>query len=645
MPAPLDLLRLSIPRARSSSLSNPRFPPISGTVVVGAGPAGLATAHELAERGLPAVVLERDDMVGGIARTVEYEGYRFDLGGHRFFTKSAEIQRLWERTLGEDFLVRPRLSRIHYRNRFFHYPLRPLDALTKLGVVESARVLASYARARMVPHPEERTFEQWVVNRFGRRLFEIFFETYTEKVWGIPCSEISADWAAQRIKNLDLASAVKNALFDGSGDRKGRSDEVVTTLIDRFHYPRLGPGMMWETWRDRVEGEGIQTTLESEVVRLHHRGSRVHAVDVLHGSGSEERVAGDHFVSTMPLRDLVRGMRPAAPPAVRAAAERLGYRDFLIVVLIADVEDLFPDNWIYIHSPDVRVGRIQNFKNWSPEMVPDPTTTSLGLEYFVERGGELWSAADEELLTLGAAEASMLGLLDPSRVVDGTVVRLPDAYPVYDAASRAAVAEIRSWLGGFENLYTIGRNGQHRYNNQDHSMLTGLFAARTIAGSPRPIWDVNVEAAYHEEVEAPRDEEAAEAAEPESDRLTPRRARRASVEEVLRDAFARYDPLALGAAVGSTAGATLFLATAWALIAYGPQYAVPPLTLLGHYLFGYTVSWGGAMVGTVEAVAGGFGIGWLLAVAINTLIGWRETVLRRELEALGTMDPLTLEEG
>ncbi len=615
------------------------------TVIVGAGPAGLAAARELAVRDHSAVVFERDRLVGGIARTVEYEGYRFDLGGHRFFTKVEEVQRLWEETLGDEFMVRPRLSRIHYQNRFFQYPLRPLDALTGLGAVESTRIMASYAKARLFPNPDERSFEEWVVNRFGRRLYEIFFETYTEKVWGIPCSEISSDWAAQRIRNLDLSSAVKNAMFGGRG---GRGD-TVASLIDRFHYPRLGPGMMWERWRDQVADEGVETVLGAEVVRLHHRGGRVHAVDVHHRSGREERISAAHAVSTMPLRDLVRAMTPDPPASIREAGERLRYRDFLIVVLIADAPDLFPDNWIYIHSPDVRVGRIQNFKNWSAAMVPDPSRTSLGLEYFVQRDGDLWNAPDDELIRLGTEETARLGLLDPDRVIDGTVVRVPDAYPVYDPASRAAVAEIRAWLSGFSNLYPIGRNGQHRYNNQDHSMVTGLYAARTISGTPRPIWDVNVESAYHEEVTA----EEADGFEVDrgvrsgaggGDRLVPRRADRSSVEEVLRAAFARYDPLALGAAVGAVAGLGLFLATAFSLLFTSARGAGPPLTLLGNYLFGYTATWEGAFVGLAEAALGGFAFGWLVAAAINLLIGWEETLLRRELEALTTLDPLSTED-
>lgn len=611
-------------RPTSAPADPPARLPADTTVVAGAGPAGLAAAHGLAEAGLPVVVFERDRAVGGIARTVEHRGYRFDLGGHRFFTKVAEIQRLWDDTLGADFLLRPRLSRIHYRGRFFHYPLRPLDALAGLGVMESTRVLGSYARAQLFPNHEEATFEQWVVNRFGRRLFEIFFETYTEKVWGIPCREISADWAAQRIRNLDLLTAVRNALL-GGGVRDG---EIVTSLIDRFHYPRLGPGMMWERWRDRLADREVQTVLEAEVIRLHHERGRVMAVDVRH-SDREERVAAAHVVSTMPLRDLVRALEPAPPPEVRAAAARLRYRDFLIVVLIARAAELFPDNWIYVHSPEVRVGRVQNFKNWSPAMVPDPDTTSLGLEYFVSREEDLWQAGDEELVRFGAVEAARLGIVRPEQVEDGVVVRVPDAYPVYDREAHAAVATIRAYLAGLSNLYPIGRNGQHRYNNQDHSMLTGLHAAQTIAGTPRPIWDVNVEPYYHED------------ARPASDRATPALVERSSIEAILRAAFARYDPLALAGAIGAVAGLVLFLVTALALMTRGPGDEVPLLSLLGNYVVGYTISWRGAALGSAEAAVGGFTFGAALAAAINLLVGWEESMLRRKLEAAGTLDPLT----
>ncbi|HYO47018.1 MAG TPA: NAD(P)/FAD-dependent oxidoreductase [Gemmatimonadota bacterium] len=590
------------------------------TVVIGAGPAGLAAAHELSILGRDATVLEQDDQVGGIARTVVYRGYRFDIGGHRFFTKARAIQQLWEEVMGDDFLVRPRLSRIHYNDHFFHYPLKPVEALIGLGPLEALRILASYVRARTFPIEDERTFEEWVVNRFGRRLFEIFFQTYTEKVWGRPCSEIGAEWAAQRIKNLDLVTAVRNALLGARGD-----GEVVTTLIDRFHYPRLGPGMLWERWSERLAERGVEIRMQAEVTRLLHRDGRVVAVEARRSDGTTDRVEGEHFISTMSVRELIRALSPSPPAEVAEAAERLEYRDFLTVVLIVDVEELFPDNWIYIHSPDVRVGRIQNFKNWSPDMVPDASMTSLGLEYFVHEGDDLWSLPDPELIDLGARETARLGLVAEGTVRDGTVVRVRKAYPVYDGGYREALATIRGWLASLENLQLVGRNGQHRYNNQDHSMLTGILAARNVAGEDHDIWSVNVDEEYHEAAAA-------------SDRLTPATARERSLEEVLAAAFARYDPLALGAAVGVVFGVGLFLATTIALLAE-PGDPGRVLSLFGQYLLGYEVSWVGAGIGLLGAGIGGFAFGWLLARAINGLIGWQELLLRRQIVAR-TLDPL-----
>jgi protoporphyrinogen oxidase len=592
------------------------------TVVIGAGPAGLAAAHELTVRGKSALVLEKGDQVGGIARTVVYRGYRFDIGGHRFFTRAAGIQELWEEVMGDDFLVRPRLSRIHYNDRFFHYPLKPVEALIGLGPIEALRILVSYLRARAFPIEDERSFEEWVVNRFGRRLFEIFFQTYTEKVWGRPCSEIGAEWAAQRIKNLDLVAAVRNALVGNRGD-----GQIVTTLIDRFHYPRLGPGMLWERWTERLGERGVEVRLGAEVKRLHHAGGRVVFAETQGPDGTTSRMTGRHFISTMPVRELVHALTPAPPMEVIEAADRLQYRDFLTVVLIVDVEELFPDNWIYIHSPDVRVGRIQNFKNWSPEMVPDPSTTSLGLEYFVHEGDDLWSMPDEELIALGARESARLGLVDETRVRDGAVMRVQKAYPVYDGHYVEALATIRGWLSSLGNLQLAGRNGQHRYNNQDHSMLTGILAARNIDGERHDIWSVNVEEEYHEGSGAPA-----------SDRLTPAAARGRTLEDVLAAAFARYDARALGAAVGLVLGAGLFLATAIAILR-GSGGAGSMLALIGQYLLGYEVSWAGAGVGLVGAGLGGFLFGWLLARAINGLIGWEELLLRRQIMAR-TVDPL-----
>jgi protoporphyrinogen oxidase len=466
-------------------------------IIAGGGPAGLTAAYELSKHGKPCVVLEADPrMVGGISRTDQYKGFRFDIGGHRFFSKSAEINRVWREILGDELLTRDRLSRIYYDRKFFHYPLKPLDALWKLGFLKSCRIVASYLRARLMPIRPERTYEDWVVNRFGRELFETFFKSYTEKVWGTPTNTISPDWAAQRIQNLNLIRAVTSALFAGRRSRKG---EVIKTLIDKFEYPRLGPGQMWEVARDRVRGQGGAVQNGRRVVRVEHDGTVVTAFVTTDAEGRLTRYEGRHFLSTLPIRELIRSMDPPPPADVIRAAESLKYRDFLTIVLIVDRAETFPDNWIYIHEPGVKVGRIQNFKNWSPFLVPDPSKTSLGLEYFCFEGDDLWSRPDADLVELGRREIETIGLARGSEVIDGCVVRMPKAYPVYDDDYQAHLAVIRGWLKTLPNLELAGRNGMHKYNNQDHSMMTALLAARNILGlGSFDTWKVNTDAEYHE---------------------------------------------------------------------------------------------------------------------------------------------------
>jgi protoporphyrinogen oxidase len=589
-------------------------------VVIGAGPAGLTAAWELAKHGRTSIVFEQDPDVGGLSRTCRYRGYRFDIGGHRFFTKVPYVQSLWRELLGPELLERPRLSRIHYRGRFFTYPLRPVEALLGLGPLEAVRIGASYLRARLAPSREERSFEQWVSNRFGRRLFEIFFETYTEKVWGIPCHELSADWAAQRIKNLDLAAAVRNALLGSVGHR----GPVPTTLIERFHYPRLGPGQMWEACAERLERVGTRVVLGARIERLRHHGGRVERVVVRDASGAHSELEAAHVLCSMPVRDLVRALDPVPPREVVEAAERLRYRDFLTVALVVDRAELFPDQWIYVHSAEVRVGRIQNYKNWSPDMVPDPGRTALGLEYFVHEGDELWSMPDAELVALAARECAALGVARPEEIVDGAVVRVTKAYPVYDGGYQDSIATIRRFLEGLGNLQLIGRNGQHRYNNQDHSMLTGVYAARNVLGDRYDVWDVNVEADYHEEGRV-------------VDREVPTRVAW-SAERAIREAFGRYQPVALGAALGIVAGVGLFLATA-VLLLRGGEPSGPNLSLLASYLLGYQVSWPGAFVGLAEAGVGGFASGWVVARLVNALVAAEGRRLVARIEAMYAMDP------
>ena len=468
--------------------------------IIGGGPAGLTAAYEFQKHseGHHVVVFEESDQVGGIARTETYKGYRFDIGGHRFFTKVKPVEALWREVLPEEFLLRPRLSRIFYRGKYFDYPLKIFNALFNMGIYESARIMLSYLKWKVYPHTEEENFEQWVTNRFGGRLFWHFFKSYTEKVWGMPCTELQADWAAQRIKNLSLRKAVLNALT-------GQND--TTSLIDKFDYPRLGPGMMWEAFRDRVEAQGGEVRMLSSITRIFHDDDSVTGFEVTTTGDSPEKYTfeADQFISSMPIAALVLAMDPPAPPAIQAAARKLKYRDFLIVTLILEGRDLFPDNWVYIHSPEVEVGRIQNFRSWSEHMVPDPNRTSIGMEYFCNIDDELWKRDNKELIEQASRELEWLGLAKASAVVDGTVIRQPKAYPVYDGDYREALDMIRGWLAGFSNLQVVGRNGMHRYNNQDHSMLTAMLAVKNVLGASNDLWSVNVEKEYHEDIEAAPD--------------------------------------------------------------------------------------------------------------------------------------------
>jgi protoporphyrinogen oxidase len=442
------------------------------TLVLGAGPAGLTAGYLLGKAGRDVVVLEAEGQVGGLAKTVEIDGYRFDLGGHRFFTKSIEVETLWHQILGEEFLLRPRMSRIFWNGRYLDYPLRGPDVVRKLGPIELTRCVASYLRAAARRNKRDESLEDWVSNRFGRRLFELFFKSYNEKVWGVPASEIRAEWAAQRNKG-----------------------NKVKSLISEFNYPRFGPGQMWDAMTAAIEDQGGDVRLESPVTRLEIVGGRVTEVD----AGGATFADPDAVISSLPLREVVRMTTPAAPPEVVDAANGLRYRDFLTVALVVDGEDLFPDNWIYIHEPAVRVGRIQNYRSWSPWMVPDPDKACVGLEYFCFAGDDLWTMSDDDLVELAAKELEQLGLAPRSKVERGFATRVPKAYPIYDADYASRVAVIRGWLEGIENLQQVGRNGLHRYNNSDHSMLTAMRAVDNLVdGMEHDIWAVNADSVYHE---------------------------------------------------------------------------------------------------------------------------------------------------
>jgi protoporphyrinogen oxidase len=461
-------------------------------VIIGAGPAGLTAAYLLAKQGTPVVVLEGSDTVGGISQTATYKGYRFDIGGHRFFTKIAPVEALWNEILGPEIISVPRLSRISYNGTFFDYPLKAMNALRGLGVWNAFLCTMSYLQAHFRPSPVEENLEQWVTNRFGKRLYSIFFKTYTEKVWGIPCTEIRAEWAAQRIQGLSLARAILSAASLNKRSTK------IKTLINEFRYPRLGPGQMWEAARDRIIEWGGEVRMRHEVERIELRNGRVSAV-VARTPAGERRIEAAHVISTMPIRTLVKTFDPAPPTPIRAAGDGLKYRDFLTVALMVDRENLFPDNWIYVHTPGVKVGRIQNFNNWSRAMVPDAGRTCLGLEYFCFEGDGLWTSADADLVALATRELGQLGLAAGANVVDGTVVRMRKAYPVYDAEYRGHLDTVRTFIDRIENLQTVGRNGMHKYNNQDHSMLTAMMAVANMRGASHDIWSVNTDYEYHEE--------------------------------------------------------------------------------------------------------------------------------------------------
>ena len=469
--------------------------------IIGAGPAGLTAAYLLSKAKTPVVVLEGDaQYVGGISKTVSCRGYHFDIGGHRFFSKSQEVEDLWSELLPDDMLVRPRSSRILYRGRFFSYPLKAFEALRKLGVFESLRCMLSYGLARLRPVKNPRSFEDWVTNQFGSRLFNIFFKTYTEKVWGMSCRDISADWAAQRIKGLSLMTAVLAALFPKRKPRAGAA--VVKTLIDSFRYPRLGPGMMWDACAARVKALGGIVEMGRLVTKCQYdEPTRRWTVTSSDAAGRVQTTEAAHLISSTPMRQLVKMLEPAVSEAAQEAADRLKYRDFITVVLMLKDREVFTDNWIYVHDPTVQVGRIQNFKSWSPEMVPDPSMACYGLEYFCFEHTGLWNLSDEQLQDLAKVEIVTLGLAHAEDIVDASVVRQRKAYPVYDETYATDVEVIRSELEArFPTLHLVGRNGMHKYNNQDHSMMTAMLCAKNIIAGERrfDLWCVNEDAEYHE---------------------------------------------------------------------------------------------------------------------------------------------------
>ncbi len=469
--------------------------------IIGAGPAGLTAAYLLGKAGYSVTVIEKDPVyVGGISRTVEHQGFRFDIGGHRFFSKSQPVVDLWNEILPDDFIERPRMSRIYYEGKFYSYPLRAFEALGNLGIWRSTLCMASYAKAKLRPNPNVRSFEDWVVNQFGHKLYSIFFKTYTEKVWGMPCDTMSADWAAQRIKGLSLGGAVLDGLKRSLGLNKKPNDGMQTkTLLESFRYPRLGPGMMWDAARDKVLAHGNSILMGHALKQLAEDSTGRWRVTATDRDGATVTIDAGHVISSAPMRELAGRLHPL--PTTLPQASALRYRDFLTVALMIKSPDLFPDNWIYIHDSKVKVGRVQNFRSWSPEMVPDPDIACVGLEYFCFEGDGLWASSDADLIALATKEMAILGLCDPAQVTGGAVVRQEKAYPVYDEEYRDNVDALREEIEArHPTLHCVGRNGMHRYNNQDHAMMTAMLTVRNIQAGKRvhDIWSVNEDAEYHE---------------------------------------------------------------------------------------------------------------------------------------------------
>jgi protoporphyrinogen oxidase len=464
-------------------------------LIIGAGPAGLTAAWEAEKHGIKTLILESDKEIGGISRTVEKNGWRFDIGGHRFFTKVDEVYKIWDEILDkEDFLMRPRMSRIYYKNKFYDYPLKASNALFNLGIIEAIRCVLSYFYVRLNPPKNQDNFENWVAARFGWRLYNIFFKTYTEKVWGVDARTIGSDWASQRIKNLSLMKAILNAF------QINKSGEIITTLIDKFKYPKYGPGMMWETAYRKLLDKDHKILLSSKVVSI-DKNNDTYEVTIQSGEVFEAK----NILSSMPLAHLPKTINPKPNNNIIESGENLKFRDFLSVALVIDEEDAFPDNWIYIHDPGVKVGRVQNYGSWSPYMVKEGKTC-LGLEYFVNIGDELWTMDDKDLINLAIKELEKLSLINKDSTHEGYVVRMPKAYPVYDLDYSNNIETIENWLSkDHKNIFPIGRNGMHRYNNQDHSMMTAVLSIRNILlGETNDIWKVNVEEDYHEEVKSGR---------------------------------------------------------------------------------------------------------------------------------------------
>jgi len=465
--------------------------------ILGGGPAGMAAAYTLTQRGQEVVVVEREDRVGGLAKSITYQGFILDFGPHRFFTKIQPVLELWDQVLGPEQVTVPRLTRIYYQKQYFQYPIKAFEVLRKVGWWESLRIVASYLWAQLIPQPPPKHFADWVKGQFGTRLFEIFFEGYTEKLWGIPCTEISADWAAQRIKGLNLWQAIRTAFLGSSGN--------VKTLIDQFQFPRLGSGQLYETMHRFLQAHNQPVLLNTEVISLHHQRSRITQLQLRHlNTGQTEHVSASHVISSIPLTILVQNLKPSPPPDVLQAAKNLKFRNTILVYLIVQGSRLFPDNWLYINDPTVALGRVTNFANWSGDMLPNQEQTPLCCEYWCNFGDVLWQESQENLLALAERELREIGLLQDQKICSGFVVRLPRTYPIYAGSYKEDLAVLQDYLSQFENLQLVGRYGSFKYNNQDHSLLMGILAAENICKpGTQNLWQVNSDDEYQEEIKTP----------------------------------------------------------------------------------------------------------------------------------------------
>ncbi|MFH1616173.1 MAG: FAD-dependent oxidoreductase [Planctomycetota bacterium] len=463
--------------------------------VLGAGPAGLATALELVRHGITGVVvIDRNNVPGGLARTESFGGARFDIGPHRFFTKNAEVNNLWHEILGRDFRPVDRLTRIFYKKKLFNYPIKAADALIKLGLVQAIHALASFAVAKVKPHREAVTFEDWITQRFGRKLYETFFKTYTEKVWGIPCSQIGAEWAAQRIKGLDIVQVIRNAVF-GAGKKQAK------TLVEQFDYPRLGAGQMYEAIAQKCAEKGVEFMFAATALSFQQQDNKIMSVKVACNSGRTVYIKAEQFFSSVPLTQFFTMLQPCEADEVLESAKALYFRDHITVNLLVQGTGLFPDQWVYVHSPDVRVARVANYNNFSKEMAGREGRTPLSAEYFIFQHDDMWKKEDDYFKTLAITELRQIGLIKEEDVQQTWVVRETEAYPTYYLGFEAPYEKLKKRMDQFVNIMPIGRGGMYKYNNQDHSTYSGLLAARNylkLADSPYNLWDINIDAEYHE---------------------------------------------------------------------------------------------------------------------------------------------------